>query len=110
MVLAFSGVAGAQGPSHHGVARPAKQACKAERASDKAAFKTKYANDGGRRASRRCVVQHLKSAVKSCRAERKTDKAAFKTKYANDKGKHAAKRCVEQHSGDAIPSPEAPAS
>lgn len=110
MVLAFAGVAGAEGPTHHGVAGPAKQACKAERASDGATFKTKYANDGGKRAFRRCVVQHLRSAVKACRAERKTDKAAFKTKYANDHGKRAAKRCVGQHSGDAIPAPEAPVS
>lgn len=106
LVVAFTGVATAEAPTHHGVAGPAKQGCKAERTSDGEAFKTKYANDSGKRAFRRCVKQHLRSAVKACRAERKTDKAAFKTKYANDNGKHAAKRCVNQHSGDAIPSPE----
>jgi hypothetical protein len=69
-----------------------------------------YISDSGKRAFRRCVIQHLRNAVKACRAERKTDKAAFKTKYANDNGKHATTRCVNRHSGDAIPSAEGSAS
>lgn len=111
--LAFSGVAVAAdgAPQHRDVARSAVQACKTERSSDRAAFKTRYANHNGKRAFRRCVAQHVRGAIKTCRAERKSDKAAFRTKYANQHGKRAARRCVSQHSGDALaPAPQAPAS
>ncbi len=88
----------------HGVAKAAIAACQSERTADAAAFKTKYANEKGKKAFRRCVKQHVRSAKKACRAERKSDKAAFKTKYGDAKGKHAGRRCVRQHSGDAISS------
>lgn len=108
-VLALSGVAGAHGNGKaRAVAGPAKQACKAERAADPAAFKLKYANANGKRAFRRCVRQHVRAAVKGCRAERKADKEAFKTKYANANGKRAFRRCVRQHSGDSVPVPDVP--
>lgn len=88
--------------SGHGVAKAAIAACRSERTTDATAFKTKYANDKGKRAFRRCVRQHVRSAKKACRAERKSDKAAFKTKYGNAKGKHAGRGCVRKHSGDAV--------
>jgi len=81
---------------------PAVAACKAERTADPAAFKAKYANDKGKRAGRRCVRQHVKSARKACRAERAADRAAFRAKYAGTKGKRAMKRCVRQHAGDPV--------
>lgn len=104
--LAISGVAGAQGTEQHrGVAAPPRQACNAERAANPAAFRTKYANENGKRAFRRCVRQHVRNAARTCRAERRADRAAFKAKYANENGKRAFRRCVGQHSGDAVPVP-----
>jgi len=108
--LAMSGIASAEGNTgNRGVAGPAKQACKQERATGPAAFKEKYANKNGKRAFQRCVRQHLRSAAKGCRAERKADRAAFKAKYGNKKGKHAFRRCVRQHSGDPV-APKVPVS
>jgi len=105
--LALSGAPGAEAKSkRRGVAGPAKQACKAEWAADPAAFKAKYANTNGKRAYRRCVRKHVRSAAKNCRVERKADRAAFKVKYANANGKRAFRRCVRQHSGDAVPGPQ----
>jgi hypothetical protein len=91
----------AQHRGAHGVARAAVAACRSERTADPAAFKTKYANEKGKRAFRRCVRQHVRAAKKACRAERRSDGAAFRTKYADAKGRHAFRRCVSRHSGDA---------
>ena len=103
VALAFSGVAAAQGGERHrGVAGPATQACMTERAADPAAFKAKYANRNGKRAFRRCVRQHVRSAARACRVERRADPAAFKAKYANENGRRAFRRCVGQHSGDPV--------
>jgi hypothetical protein len=38
-------------------------ACKSERSADQAAFKTKYGNDKGHHAFRRCVRQHESDPV-----------------------------------------------
>jgi hypothetical protein len=79
---------------------PARQACKAERESDPAAFQEKYANKNGKHAMGRCVRQRVRQAVKSCRAERKEDKDAFRERYGNEKGRHAFRRCVRQREGE----------
>lgn len=100
--LAFTGAAGAQAKPGPRVAGPAVKACKAERAADPAAFKTKYANRNGKRALRRCVRQRVRAARKACRAERKADPAAFKTKYANKRGKRALRRCVRSKVGQSL--------
>ena len=91
----------AQGQKHR-VAGPARKACKAERAADPAAFQEKYANKKGKRAGRRCVRQHVRSARRACRAKRAADPAAFRAKYANENGRRAGRRCVRQHSGDPV--------
>jgi ribosomal protein L19E len=88
--------------AHHASVKPAKAACKSEREADPAAFQTKYANEKGKRAFRRCVRQHVRQAVKTCREEREADPAAFQTKYANEKGKRAFRRCVRQHEADPV--------
>ena len=80
----------------------AVEACKAERDADPAAFQTKYANEKGKHAFKRCVRQHLRQAAQNCRAEREADPAAFKAKYANENGRHAFRRCVRQHAGDPV--------
>jgi hypothetical protein len=103
LALALPGAAIAKHHGHHHPgAGPAVAACKAERAADPAAFKTKYANKNGKHAFRRCVRQHVRQAKATCRAERKADPAAFKTKYANKKGKRAFVRCVRQHESDPV--------
>ncbi len=96
-LVALPGIAdGHKRPAGKGAAA---KACKAERAADPAAFQTKYANQNGKRALRRCVRQRVRSARQSCRAERQADRAAFRTKYANKKGKRAFRRCVRQKAG-----------
>jgi hypothetical protein len=100
--LALPAAADAHRGGLHSGAGKARAACNAERQADAAAFKTKYANERGRHAFRRCVRQHVVQARKTCRAERQADLAAFRTKYANDRGRHAFRRCVRQHAGDAV--------
>ena len=103
VVMAFSMATVAQAKPRAAVGSGvAAKACKAERAADPAAFKTKYANAKGKRAFGRCVSLHVRAARKTCRTERKADPAAFKTKYANSKGNHAFKRCVRQHADDPV--------
>ena len=87
---------------HHAGLFAAAQACQTERQADTAAFQTKYANDRGRRAFRRCVRQHLRQARQTCRSEREADLAAFRAKYQNERGRHAWRRCVRQHAGDPV--------
>jgi len=100
-VLSTAALAGAKGPGKGARAgNPAVAACKAERTVDSAAFQGKYANDKGKRAVKRCVRQHIKSARKTCKAERAADRQAFRAKYASKKGKRAMKRCVRDHAGD----------
>jgi hypothetical protein len=83
-------------------AKEAVAACKAEREADPAAFKAKYANKKGHKASRRCIRRHVRQAKQTCRAERKADPAAFKAKYGNEKGHRAFRRCVRQHEADPV--------
>ena len=92
----------AQGTSYAPKHWVAKEACKQERAADKDAFKTKYANENGRHAFRRCVRQHVRQAKKTCRAERKADEGAFRDKYADKNGKGAVGNCRMQHEDDPV--------
>ena len=80
----------------------AAAACRAEREADAEAFETKYANERGRRAFRRCVRRHVRQARLTCRTERQNDPAAFRTKYANERGKRAFRRCVRAHAGEPV--------
>jgi len=86
--------------------RNAAQECRAERAGDPAAFRTKYGtSESGDNAFGRCVSRHARgelapevaatvNAARACKAERRADPEAFHAKYANDNGRRAFARCV----------------
>ena len=81
----------------------ARTACKAERDElGRDAFRTKYANERGRRAMRRCVRQRMRAARAACRAERAADPAAFRAKYVNERGRRAFRGCLRANA-DASP-------
>jgi hypothetical protein len=89
----------------------AAKACKAERAADPAAFKTKYGTNANKaNAFGKCVSGKVKkaeeqaeaqeaseNAAKTCKAERTADPAAFKTKYGTNANKaNAFGKCVSK--------------
>jgi hypothetical protein len=100
----FALPAAAQAHPHHRMPGKgeAAEACRAERDAGQEAFRTKYANDRGRRAFRRCVRTHLRQARLTCRTERQNDPAAFRSTYANERGRRAFRRCVRAHAGDPV--------
>jgi hypothetical protein len=80
--------------------------CRAERAADADAFKTKYGTGNGANAFGKCVsgkakakeaaeVKATENAAKACWTERQADAAAFKTKYGTGPNKsNAFGKCV----------------
>ncbi len=89
----------------------AAKACKAERALDPAAFKTKYGTNANKsNAFGKCVSGKVKkaeeqaetaeareNAAKTCKAERALDPEAFKTKYGTNANKsNAFGKCVSK--------------
>jgi hypothetical protein len=92
----------------------ASKECKAEKAADPAAFKTKYGTGkNGSNAHGKCVSQKAKenkaaadkqekqdvNSAEACRTEQKADPAAFKTKYGTNENKsNAFGKCVSTKS------------
>ena len=89
----------------------AAKSCKAERALDPAAFKTKYGTNGSKsNAFGKCVAGKVKkaeeqaetqeareNAAKTCKAERALNLEAFKTKYGtNANDSNALGKCVSK--------------
>jgi len=86
--------------------RNASQECRAERAGDPDAFRTKYGtNESGDNAFGRCVSRHARgelapeveavvNAALTCKAERRADPDAFHATWANEDGRRAFARCV----------------
>ncbi len=99
VMLSIPMVAEAHPGRGHGLAAPAIKTCKAERSSDRDAFKAEYAGRRGKHAMRRCVHRQLRAALKTCRAERGADKQAFRQAYPG-KGLRAMLRCVRQTLGN----------
>ena len=90
-------------------AKNAAKACKAEHASDPAAFAEKYGtNKNKKNAHGKCVSRKAQqateaetearvNAARACKAERAADPAAFKANYGKNKNdKNAFGRCVSQ--------------